>query len=518
MSDADRDRAAHSHGKPARDIFVISDLHLGDGGARDNFEPGGRTRQLHQFLDHVGAEGGEIVILGDLFELWQMNLSRILVHRLPVLEHFAQLPLAYVPGNHDVDLLHFVGSELLAHPFFARMRPPFDRRLGGRRFHFFHGHETDPFNNSDDPGFGQMLSIFAGLFEDRNGSPLLASGETMETVLEQFGESMMTLWTAASLGVSARAGLEGDIEPRHSLTPTQNRDRLTEHIESVRAARDRQGWDVGVLGHTHKAGRIENWYHNSGSWVGARNSFLRIDPEGHVRYLEWKDGRPIELEAPLVQPGGEGEKNPLRKATASVRLLFPRPTTPGRSRIILIGQGALALGLGLWAFSLSIAYGRTAALSFLVFAFGSYVLVDGALSLLGASHQQSVRRLIDRLRGSLSILLGLVFLIRSESLEIFVVLVGLWALVTGGLRTATAALLRKMVEARWLWIVGVGSMLAGVLLLLLPPSAPFLAYVLAGYLCIYGAGELLAGIFGRRRSSRPWRIRSMRPRTLARQS
>ena len=36
-----------------RDIFVISDLHLGDGGVRDKFEPGGRTRQLHAFLDYV---------------------------------------------------------------------------------------------------------------------------------------------------------------------------------------------------------------------------------------------------------------------------------------------------------------------------------------------------------------------------------------------------------------------------------------------------------------------------------
>lgn len=500
------------------DIFVISDLHLGDGGARDNFEPGGRARQLHQFLDHVGSEGGELVILGDLFELWQMNMGRIFAHRRPLLDHFARLPLVYVPGNHDVDLLHFIGSDLLRHPFFARMRPPFERQLGGRRFRFVHGHETDPFNNSDDPGFGQMLSIFAGIFEDQNGSPLLASGETMETVLEQFGESMMALWTVASLSVSARVGLDRDIEPQHALTPAQNRDRLTEHLESIRAARDREGWEVVVLGHTHKAGRVGNWYHNSGSWVGAGHSFLRIDPEGHVRHFDWRDGHPAEHEAPLVRADVEPERNPLKKATASVRLLFPRPTRPERSRRVLIGQGALALGLGVWAFSLSFSYGRSAALSFLVFAFGAYALIDGALSLVGASRQQSLRRLIDRLRGALSILLGLVFLVRSESLEIFVVLVGVWALLTGGLRTAAAALLRHMVEARWLWIVGVASMVAGLLLLLLPPSAPLLAYVIAGYLCIHGAGELFAGIFGKSRGGRPWRLRALPSRPIARQS
>src|SRR5262249_3782890 len=64
-----------------KDIFVISDLHLGDGGARDNFEAGGKTRALRSFLDHVGSEGGELFVLGDLLELWQMNLSVLFVKR-----------------------------------------------------------------------------------------------------------------------------------------------------------------------------------------------------------------------------------------------------------------------------------------------------------------------------------------------------------------------------------------------------------------------------------------------------
>jgi uncharacterized membrane protein HdeD (DUF308 family) len=55
-----------------------------------------------------------------------------------------------------------------------------------------------------------------------------------------------------------------------------------------------------------------------------------------------------------------------------------------------------------------------------------------------------------------------------------------------------------MVEARWLWIIGVGSMLSGLVLLFLPPSALLLADVVAGYLCFHGAGELFAGLFGRR--------------------
>ena len=108
--------------------------------------------------------------------------------------------------------------------------------------------------------------------------------------------------------------------------------------------------DVAVLDTRTKPGRVGDWYHNSGTWVGAADSFLRIDPEGHVGYFEWKEGRALEHEAPCVFPDAEPERNPLKKAAASVRLLFPRPTRPERSRLILMAQGALALALGVWGF------------------------------------------------------------------------------------------------------------------------------------------------------------------------
>ncbi len=96
-------------GVTAGDIFAVSDLHLGDGGLRDKFETGRKAPELRAFLDHVGAEGGELFILGDLFELWSMNLSLLLARRREILDHLATLSVAYVPGNHDVDLVHFIG-------------------------------------------------------------------------------------------------------------------------------------------------------------------------------------------------------------------------------------------------------------------------------------------------------------------------------------------------------------------------------------------------------------------------
>ena len=80
-------------------------------------------------------------------------------------------------------------------------------------------------------------------------------------------------------------------------------------------------------------------------------------------------------------------------------------------------------------------------------------------------------------------------------------LVGVWAFVTGALRAAASVVLRRMVDSKWLFLVGVGSMIAGLAFLLVPASAALLEFAVAGYLSYYGLGELLAGVFGQRSES-----------------
>lgn len=487
-----------------RDIFVISDLHLGDGSLRDKFEGGGKTPELHAFLDHVEREGGELFVLGDLFELWQMNLSLLLVRRRALLDHLAAVGAVFVPGNHDVDLFHFVGTDFLSHPFFKGMRAPFGRELGGRRFRFFHGHETDPWNAGDDPGFGRMLSIFAAVFEDRNGSPFLVGGEGVGEVLEQFGESMLTIWRSATARMRDPAASGDEVCPNDALTPVQDPERLVEHVVGVRADLEARGYDVAVLGHTHKPGRIGDWYFNSGAWAGSANTFLRISPGGEVRCLEWKAGRPVEPPMPVVLPEPQpsatplAPDNPFGAAATAARLLFPRPTKPERSRWILMAQGAIAIAVGLGVVTVSVGRGSPAGWRVLVSTFGAYALLDGAMSLVAAFREPPVKRLFSRVRGVASLLLGLVVLRRGYVADVFVVLVGVWALASGGLRVAAAVLFKGLVDSRWLALVGAGTVLAGIVLLLFPTSAPALKYVVATYLCYYGVGELLAGIFGQR--------------------
>jgi UDP-2,3-diacylglucosamine pyrophosphatase LpxH len=76
----------------ANDIFVISDLHIGDGGPRDNFAHGGqRPIDLAEFLDYIDEQNCDLVILGDLFEFWQSSLSRVIIRNLGLIDRLGSL-------------------------------------------------------------------------------------------------------------------------------------------------------------------------------------------------------------------------------------------------------------------------------------------------------------------------------------------------------------------------------------------------------------------------------------------
>jgi UDP-2,3-diacylglucosamine pyrophosphatase LpxH len=280
-------------------IFVISDLHMGDGGARDNFPLGDREKQLSVFLDYVASRQGELIILGDLFEFWQMNLSKTVMTHRPLLDRLAKMNATYVVGNHDADLDGFVGTGFLAHPLFQRMCRPFERQIGGKRFKFMHGHEVDPINKGDEPGKGRICCIVAGMFEDGNKSPVYPNGTYVEDDLEKIGDSLLGPWTAFVSRISRFFRLGGLGLAAEHLTPAQNADRARGMLDLYRRDKETNGYDVLVAGHTHQPGRVGNWYFNSGTWARNANSFVEIASCGYAAVFDWIDGRPVPNNAVL---------------------------------------------------------------------------------------------------------------------------------------------------------------------------------------------------------------------------
>lgn len=274
-----------------RQIFVISDLHVGDGGPRDNFAFDRKEENLSAFLDYVESFGAELFILGDLFEFWQSNIGKVLMYRMDLIDRLARMQAVYVVGNHDADFESLVGTRLLAHPFFDRMSGPFERSVAGKRVMFMHGHELDPFSRDGTPRWGRILAILAGILEDRKGRPLLSAGGFREKSLLALGRSFMRVWNN-SLNLFEKSERH---EQAHaldeSLTPTQNPAQAKGLMSLYHYHMRAEKYDYLITGHTHAAGFFQHWYCNCGCWVGIRMNFVRILPEGTVQLYEWKENR-----------------------------------------------------------------------------------------------------------------------------------------------------------------------------------------------------------------------------------
>jgi UDP-2,3-diacylglucosamine pyrophosphatase LpxH len=286
-------------------IYVISDLHMGDRGPRDNFGYTGsnKPQQFSQFLDFVAKQKSELIILGDLFEFWQSPLGKVIMSNIDLLDKIADLDVTFVVGNHDADISAFIGKDMLAHPFFKKMSRQFVRNIGGKEFKFQHGHEVDPFNADEEPSWGRMLAIFAGIFEEKNGSPLLPSGETVEESLEKFGEALLSFWNWAveKLKSNIRRNAPAP-KPKDELTPKQNPSRISGLLEKHRENRKNEKYDFEIMGHTHQAGQFEDWYFNSGSWADENNEFLTISPEGKINFHHWKNNTDVLIDTPIIKP------------------------------------------------------------------------------------------------------------------------------------------------------------------------------------------------------------------------
>ena len=279
-----------------KDIFVVSDLHIGDGGPRDNFSVDSKAQKFDCFLDYVEDCGAELFVLGDLFDFWQANISRVLVHRLPLIDRLARMKAVYVVGNHDADFEHLIGREILAHPFFDRMSGPFERVIANKRFKFIHGHELDPFNRDGTPRWGRILAILGGILEDRKGSPLLSAGGFTEKTLLKVSRVFMWMWNN-SVNLFEKSERH---EKRHSLaeslTPAQDPTKIKGILSLYHNNKLSEGYDYLITGHTHRAGLFQDWYCNSGCWVGLRTTFLRVQTDGCIEVCEWKGNTSVVIE------------------------------------------------------------------------------------------------------------------------------------------------------------------------------------------------------------------------------
>lgn len=251
-----------------RPVYIISDLHLGDGTRSDTFL--GKDAELLAFLDHVEREAAHLVIAGDVIDFHQAwIIERILKAHAKVIGALSRLAartgVTYIWGNHDHDISVF--RDLL------RLDVCSSLEIGDRVL-IRHGYEYDPYigpNLEQSHVATRIHHLFERVFET-----------WLRTPLENFYNpaNRLTFWLSHKLvlggqAVGWAAGRLGHPEVGERLDATWRFWTQTQLgdpqciFEHVRAACEEGSHRWIVTGHSHLPGVIhfprERSYANTGS-------------------------------------------------------------------------------------------------------------------------------------------------------------------------------------------------------------------------------------------------------------
>ena len=256
----------HKTIEPNRELFFISDLHLGDGTASDSFQ--GKDDILIEFLEHVRSREAHLVIVGDAIDFHQAwTFSRVLrAHGklFGVLSSLADTHgVTYIWGNHDADMSFF--KDLLRFDVCSSLA------IGDIGL-VQHGYEYDPFIGPNLEATHQATRIHH-LIER-------ALNSWIRTPLEHFytWPNRIVFWLVHKLAI-----LKNQLPKIGLKTLYEN---LTKHelywvhaqlgdpqgiFEQVREALTHGPHNFIVTGHSHMPGQVEivpgRFYINTGSWT-----------------------------------------------------------------------------------------------------------------------------------------------------------------------------------------------------------------------------------------------------------
>jgi uncharacterized membrane protein HdeD (DUF308 family) len=166
-------------------------------------------------------------------------------------------------------------------------------------------------------------------------------------------------------------------------------------------------------------------------------------------------------------------------------------------------RGLVAIGLGVFAWVRPDIFWAS-----LVLVAGAYLLVDGLFTIAAAIKGETGDRWLHLLEGIVGVgASAIIFLYPNFAGTAIVLVVGIWAVVTGALEIVSAVRLRKEIENEWL--LGIGGALSvglGVILIARPQFGQVTTtYVLGTYGIIFGIVLVLLGL----------RLRGLRETSLA---
>ena len=251
-------------------VYIISDTHLGAGNSNDFY----RTFELHQFLQRAEKQASELVLLGDIFELLQSELTEIYIQHHEIIQHIFRLaekiPVTFVLGNHDAFLAvdwkekntgYLLGSRIVVTPTYQN--PALSMTA-------IHGHQYDAVNRRED-----MLDLAGGSTPGDRISR--AVGWLEEHVHKKSDSFLEKLYLDYKLMLKKigddTASASTLVTPAHPLYEKLG----GTYSEYEAGAADLLKGSVSLvaMGHTHQQGITPlegGLYVNTGSWVGSNDT------------------------------------------------------------------------------------------------------------------------------------------------------------------------------------------------------------------------------------------------------
>lgn len=162
-------------------------------------------------------------------------------------------------------------------------------------------------------------------------------------------------------------------------------------------------------------------------------------------------------------------------------------------------RGILAIAFGILAF-----FAPGIGIAMLVGLFAAWALIDGATSLYTGIRTRETDRSwwLEVLEGIVSIAAGVIALLFPVlAAEVLVIIIGVWAVVTGVLQIWAAIRLRERIKGEfWLGLAGVASILFGVILFVYPAAGALsLVWLIGSFAIVFGVFLIILG----------WRLRTI---------
>jgi len=274
-------------------IYIISDLHLGDGTRSDAFMD--KDEDLIQLIHQVRDENAHLVIAGDAIDFHQAwSMSRVLRAHARLIGELSRLAeshgVTYIWGNHDYDISLF--KDLLRFDVCSQLRI-------GDIVLVQHGYEYDPFigPNLDQTHVATRVHHLVERILDTWIRLPMQYFYTLPT--------RVTFWIAhkvvlgvqftnrilRAMGQNARADATDAVVHYWAQAQLGNPASMFEY--AGRALVD-SNYQYLVTGHSHLPGQIEvapgQFFVNTGSWTFNSRQYAVWDGEGFT-VRDWRTGR-----------------------------------------------------------------------------------------------------------------------------------------------------------------------------------------------------------------------------------